>query len=700
MPDTGLKGLRPSVITALVSVIRGGLCLAALLLGPASQAATENVTDGDHSGALHVRTASGQVIRHVPRLHTGVNIEVSGMLVRARVQQRFRNPSAEWVEAVYVFPLPDDAAVDHLRTRFGGRVIEGEIQEKTQARRTYAQARSEGRRASLLEQQRPNIFPTALANIPPGAEIEVEIEYQQTVQYRAGVFSLRFPMVVGPRYIPGRPIPQSSGGFDRHGWAGATDQVPDAARITPPLIDASDRRRNPVSLSLQLQAGVPLAGLRSLYHPVHTEALPAGGQRLRLADGDVPADRDFVLEWRIADLPEPAGALFRERWQGEDYGLLLLAPPAHAAVADEQWPARELVLVVDTSGSMHGASIAQAREALDLALRQLRPRDRFNIIQFSDHTRALFPLPVTASRHNLAQARHYVDGLQAEGGTEMAPALRHALGRHERSGLLRQVVFLTDGDIGNEQALFTIIREQLGEARLYPVAIGSAPNSYFMTRAAAFGRGSYTYIGDLGEVQDRMDQLFARLAAPVLTDIRVTWEGAGRQVQAPDPVPDLHAGEPLLVAVQSAGELASVRVTGMLGGRPWTHQVRLQGGAEAAGVHVLWARRRIDDWMARRTLGEDSERVRSEVLQLALRHHLVSPYTSLVAVDRTPVRPADEPLHSKPLPTHLPKGWSQAHVVGSMPQTATPALLHSLLGLLLVGLGGLGWLRWRVCGAG
>ena len=695
MPEPRRKGVLCSAGMALVSGLRGGLLLSALLLGVASQATAAEGRAEDHSGALHVRTASGQVIRHVPRLHTGVDIEVSGMLVRARVQQRFRNPSPEWVEAVYVFPLPEDAAVDHLRMRFGGRVIEGEIQEKQQARRAYEQARSEGRRANLVEQQRPNIFTTSLANIPPGEEIVVEIEYQQTVQYRAGVFSLRFPMVVGPRYIPGRPILESSGEFDEHGWAGATDQVPDAARITPPLIDASATRRNPVSLSLQLQAGVPLAGVRSLYHPIHTEELPAGGQRLRLADGNVPADRDFVLEWRMADLHEPAAALFRERWQGQDYGLLLLAPPVHAAAVDEQSPARELVLVVDTSGSMHGDSIAQARTALHLALGQLRPQDRFNIIRFSDHTRALFPLPVAASRHNLERARRYVDALEAEGGTEMAPAMRHALQRHAHSGRLRQVVFLTDGDIGNEQALFAIIRAHLGDARLYPVAIGSAPNSYFMTRAAVFGRGSYTHIGDLGEVQGRMEGLFRRLAAPVLTDIQVTWEGGGAQRQAPHPVPDLHTGEPLLVAVQSAGELASVQVTGMLGGRPWTHQVQLRGGAQAAGVHVLWARRMIADWMARRTLGEDSERVRSEVLQLALQHHLVSPYTSLVAVDRTPARPADEPLHSKPLPTHLPQGWSQAHVIGSMPQTATPALLHALLGLLLVAVGGLGGLRWR-----
>lgn len=692
MHKADFKDLLSSALLALLTGIGASFFFAALVLLLSAEAMAEETSE--HSGTLHVHTASGQVIRHVPRLTTDVQIKVSGMLARVHVKQRFLNPSPEWVEAVYVFPLPQDSAVDHMRMVAGERVIEGEIQEKSRARKTYEQAKFEGRRASLVEQQRPNMFTTSLANIPPGEEILVEIEYQQAVQHHAGVFSLRFPMVVGPRYVPGTPIEQTTSQFDGLGWGRATAQVPDAAQITPPVIAESESRSNPVSLDVQLQTGLQATDVRSLYHPVRVQAVSEGEQRVGLLDGEVPADRDFVLQWRLADGGAPAAALFQEQWQDRHYGLLMITPPAAGNIDESQLPSRELILVVDTSGSMYGESIEQARAALQVALARLRPRDRFNIIQFSDTLHALYSHAVRADPANLSKAQRYVDSLQAEGGTEMGPAMRLALSAAQDNGLLRQVVFLTDGDIGNEQTLFATINDRLGDSRLFPVAIGSAPNSWFMTRAAAFGRGSYTYIGDLAEVQEKMESLFERLAAPLLTGVRVAWQGGGEQVQSPHLVPDLYAGEPLLLAVQSETQIESVRIEGMLGKRPWTHEVKVDGGAQAAGVHVLWARRVIADWMARRSLGDDPEQVRSEVLALALVHHLVSPYTSLVAVDRTPVRPAEEALHSKAVPTNLPKGWSQAHVFGGLPQTATPALLHTLLGLALLGLAGLGYRRW------
>jgi Ca-activated chloride channel homolog len=362
---------------------------------------------------------------------------------------------------------------------------------------------------------------------------------------------------------------------------------------------------------------------------------------------------------------------------------LMVDPPALQSLDDKQLPARELILVVDTSGSMHGTSIEQARAALRLALQQLRPRDSFNLIRFNDRFARLFAQSVPADSQHLAEARRYVDSLQAEGGTEMQPAMHAALSAPARAGALRQVVFLTDGDIGNEQALFDTIRSDLGDARLFPVGIGSAPNGYFMTRAAAAGRGSYTFIGDIGEVRERMQSLFERLSAPVLTDIQVTWKGADALEQTPARVPDLYAGEPLWLSVRSKTSLQSVTIEGTFDGRPWRREIALDGGARARGVHVLWARRRIAEIMATRGLGQDAQQVREQVLEVALQHHLVSQYTSLVAVDKTPARPADKSVARKPIPTHLPAGWSQAHVTG-MPQTATPAMLHSLLGLAIL----------------
>ncbi|MCG6966155.1 MAG: marine proteobacterial sortase target protein [Chromatiaceae bacterium] len=539
----------------------------------------------------------------------------------------------------------------------------------------------------MLDQQRDNIFTTSVANIPPGETLRVEIEYQQQLQWRDGEFTLRFPTVVGPRYIPGTPLAAAAHGSGGHGWAPDTDQVPDASRITPPVVTGADSRFNALSISALLDTGIALSELSSAYHPIAVAQLRPGRYRVTLASGDVPAERDFVLRWRPVLAAQPSAALFSEHWRGQDYALLMLMPPQQSAIP--QHIARELVLVVDTSGSMHGDSIEQARAALLNALQRLRPGDRFNVVQFSDQVRALYGQAAPADPAHLEQARRYVRGLQAAGGTEMLPALRHALHDPVPSGLLRQVVFITDGAVGNEQALFRALVDEIGASRLFTVGIGSAPNALFMRKAAAFGRGSFTYIGSTGEVEQRVATLFRQLSMPVLTDVRLHWQtqdAARPPLQTPQAVPDLYAGEPLVVALQARALPHRVEIEGRLGAQPWRQTLELPqtmapGGTLAGGVHVLWARRMIDDWMARLLTGDPPDRVREAVLALALDHHLVSRYTSLVAVDHTPTRPDASGFATAAVPARLPAGWSAAAVFGRLPGTATPAALYLLIGL-------------------
>ena len=643
-------------------------------------------------GSLLLRLASGGTSVDAPMLATDVQMNVSGMTARVTVHQRFRNPGSGWVEGLYVFPLPENAAVDRLRMRIGERIIEGEIREKEQARRIYEKARREGKKASLLSQERPNIFTTAVANIAPGEEVTVEIEYQQELRYQQGEFSLRFPMVVAPRYIPGVPVAEEEvKNFQGTGWAHNTDQVPDASRITPPVVDPAEGKVNPVTLQVRLDAGFPLARLESRYHPIEQQQDPQGVHHIQLKNGaPIPADRDFELVWAPAKGNVPYAALFAEQWEGAQYSLLMVMPPAQPADAVQR-PPREVIFVIDTSGSMHGESIQQARAAVRLALQRLTPADRFNVIQFNSDTDALFQQAVTADPGNLQRAQRYVEGLEAEGGTEMLPALQLALDGQEKSGVLRQVVFLTDGSVGNEEALFQTIRQRLGSSRLFTVGIGSAPNSFFMTRAARFGRGTFTYIGDVREVQERMERLFTKLEAPVLTDIHLIWDGAPQVEMWPQRVPDLYLGEPVVVAAKLPAGTGKVEVTGTLNGKPWSRGIALQGGAASPGVHLLWARRQIADLMDQRAQGQLEEEVRKAVLEVALGHRLVSRYTSLVAVDKTPARPVEADLAQKPLPTNLPHGWSASHVFGNLPQTATPAPLQLLLGLLALLCGGWFW---------
>ena len=496
--------------------------------------------DAAGTGQLLVQAGESGPLYPVPTLDTDVQIQVSGLVARVRVSQSFRNPSADWLNGIYVFPLPQDSAVDHLRLTIGERVIEGEIQEKAKARAAYEAARDEGRSAALTEQLRPNLFRNSVANIGPGERVLVTIEYQQAVRYEAGRFSLRFPMTVGTRYIPGTP---KVGGFDGQGWAHNTDQVPDASSITPPVTQVGQGHDNPVALTVDLDAGLPLAEVTSPYHPIVQEQIDATHYRVSLGAGTVPANRDFELSWRPAPDQAPQAALFTQAQGGDTYGLLMLVPPELARTRGLPLP-RELVFVIDTSGSMSGASIEQAKAALLFGLRGLQPGDRFNLVEFNSVTRALAPAPMPATPENLALAVQFVAGLRADGGTEMAAALRAVLDGKTRSERLRQVVFLTDGSVGNERELFDIIGRDLGDARLFTVGIGSAPNSHFMAEAASLGRGTFTYIGAVNEVDERMRDLLSKLEYPVLADIRLAWADAGAGAGPGSPDSDLAQTQP------------------------------------------------------------------------------------------------------------------------------------------------------------
>lgn len=642
-----------------------------------------------------------------PSLDTDVHIQIRGMIARTTVKQTFHNNSADWQEGIYVFPLPENAAVDHLRMHIGDRIIEGQIKEKQQARREYQQAKIEGKRASLVEQERPNIFTTSVANIGPDEDIIIEITYQQPVRYQNETFSLRFPMVVAPRYIPGKTIVT---GFEGTGWSSNTDQVADASRITPPVLNPGQdlenepehRTINPVSLRIDLDAGFLLSNIDSPYHPIEVGIPDKTQYSIQLQHKRVPANRDFVLDWKAEPGSAPMAALFTEEKDADIYSMIMLLPPA-----SETSPVlhREVIFVIDTSGSMSGPSIVQAKQALKLALNRLKPGDRFNIIQFNSYTDKLFRFPQAISHHALRQAHLYVDSLEAQGGTEMAPALSAALLKQgNKSGAnnnndgrnydVRQVIFLTDGSIGNEDALFNIIQSQLGDSRLFTIGIGSAPNSHFMNRAAKFGRGTYTYIGNVSEIQTKMETLFSKLESPVLTNIHIQWpedctKGNCIVESYPQNIPDLYLGEPLLISTKSDSLPESLTITGEIAGETWSAALKLKGGQKDSGIPTIWARKKIAALMDKmrqnqNSEGDEVEQLRNGIIETALTHHLVSKYTSLVAVDVTPARLKEALIKSHALPVNLPEGWDHKKVFTQLPATATNASLAFFNGLLML----------------
>jgi Ca-activated chloride channel family protein len=461
--------------------------------------------------------------------------------------------------------------------------------------------------------------------------------------------------------------------------------------------------------------GLPMQLLESAYHEI-TLARQDNDYRFELAAGTVEMDRDFVLSWQPVTGREPEAAVFTETTAEDSFALVMVMPPVLAATGDgagDQAIAREMIFVIDTSGSMGGTPIQQARQSLAWALRQLGPRDYFNIIEFSSTPRALHSGAVPASRHYLQQAQEFVRQLNAGGGTEMSAALSLALRDTHSSAdrpVVRQVVFITDGAVGNEAALFEQISRDLDDSRLFTVGIGSAPNSWFMRKAAQFGRGSYTFIGRQDEVGDRMQALFTQLASPVVTDIALRWSGDTRVESFPARIPDLYRGEPLLIAARlgagspGAGEL---QVSGLLGGSSWQRDLRYdlvaqegavqqgavqqgavqqgavqQGPGQAAGVATLWARSKIADLLDQKVMGRPEQQVRSAVLEVALKHRLASPYTSFVAVEERISRPQQTTLDSRAVPNTQPQG--QAPQPYAWPTTATSARGSTLLGSLLL----------------
>jgi len=641
-------------------------------------------------GSLLFKTSEAGRYIPAPILKTDVQISVTGTIARTKLHQEFANPSGgkdDWAEGIYVFPLPETAAVDHLRMKVGERTIEGQIKERAEAKKVYEQAKQEGKRASLVEQERPNIFTTSVANIAPGDRVTVEIEYQETVRFDQGTFSLRFPMVVGPRYIPGTPVviedqPRA------YGWSLDTDRVADASRITPPVKRPDHGPINPLSLTIDLAPGFPLGKLESPYHEILTIAEPDGRRHITLRQDHVPANRDFQLTWQPAPGQTPTATVFTEHRGDGSYAFLMLSPPA---LSDQQATSqpREAIFVIDTSGSMVGTSIEQAKAALLLALTRLTAQDRFNVIQFNSVTNMLFSQPMPVNTGALRKAVRYVEQLKANGGTEILPALKMALKGQAPSTHLRQVIFLTDGQVGNEDELFGVIHDQLRASRLFTIGIGSAPNSHFMRKAAEFGRGTFTHIGSTSEVKAQMDSIFRKLERPVLTNLVVVGLDDTAEM-FPAKLPDLYEGEPVVVALKSASLPASLTIRGSIGATPWTAAIALKDVPSRDGLSINWARRKIDSLMNQQVSGQDEPSIRQAVLEVALAHHLVSKYTSLVAVDIEPIRPTDRSLNTHAMKVALPEGQDFQAIFG-LPRTATSGQLQIFFGLTLLLLT---WLLW------
>ena len=653
-------------------------------------------------------------------LQTQVDASVSGLIAEVSYTQTFENQSPDWQEAIYSFPLPENAAVYHMEILVGDRRIVASVKEKAEAQRMYTEARTDGRVAALTEQQRPNFFTQRVANIPPLTKIVISIQYLQQLEYESGKFAFSLPTTFTPRFNPGIPLrqleesPHQEFGASIGGWGTdqvhrVTDQLAEALAISPPMLFAEEMARinrlsnyqytNALSINIDLDPGLPLARIESRYHDIdiqqpsnNSSSTPSRRYQISLTKGFESMDRDFLLEWKPISSEAPQVALFQQQLGENIYHLAMIMPPQ--VTPNGTTLPREITLIIDTSGSMQGSSIAAARESLEMAINRLSVTDYFNIIEFNTDFTPLFRSPQPATPQNLNRANRFVSSLRATGGTNMIPALDHALSNSSNQELLKQVVFLTDGAIGNEQGLLTLLHNKLGSARLFTLGIGSAPNSYLMTQMAEFGRGSHGYIRNQSDVQQAMADLFLKLESPLMSDLSLIWPMEVEQF--PALMPDLYAGEPLVVLarseVQPDPSSAQIELRGETLNTPWSRSLALnpsttnqpdsQPNAQTRGLSTLWGRAKIQQITSGSFRGVSEEQIRSEVLPLALEHQLVSKYTSLIAVEEQISRPELGQLGSRTLPNLYPLGQT------AWPQTATPMELFfaiSLLSTLLFG---------------
>ena len=647
-----------------VVVLLGVLLVLIILSSSLQSVRAEKQESTSTPGSLQMLDKSGQPLGFCPLKHTDVQGQISGAVARVTVTQEFYNPSEDKIEAVYVFPLPQNAAVDDMTMQVGARTIRGVIKEREEARKIYEAARQQGHVAALLDQERPNIFTQSVTNIEPGATVKVMISYVEVLKYEEGHSEFMFPMVVGPRYIPGDSVVGKQGG----GWAPDTNRVPDASKITPPVAKPGTRSGHDISVTVKINAGVPIRNLRSLQHKVSVDQTGKTAATVRLEDQDEIPNRDFILRY------EPAGArvsdalLTHRDANGDGYFTLILQPPTRPAETDIS--PKEIVFVLDTSGSMSGFPVEKGKELVRKMLTHLNPHDTFNLITFSGDTAILFPEPVYPTEANMERAEEFLASRRGSGGTEMMKAIRAALDPSDESDHVRVVCFITDGYVGNDMEIIGEVKRH-PNARVFSFGIGTSVNRFLLDNMAAAGRGEVEYVTLEQKAGPAAERLFERMRSPLLTDITIEWNGLPVKEIYPALIPDVFAAKPVvLYGKYTSGANGTITIRGRQGGVPYEKEIKVELpelNTDHDVLGSLWARQKIEHLMAEDWGGMQSgtpkDDLKQQITQLGLEHRLMTQFTSFVAVEEQTVTVGGEPKVVQ-VPVEMPKGVSYEGVFG------------------------------------
>jgi Ca-activated chloride channel family protein len=635
-------------------------CVCLLTAGSSSHLIAQATTEG----SLFAVGTNGKVSVPCPLKRTDVKAEISGFVARVTVTQQFENPFPDKIEAVYTFPLPQAAAVDDMTIVIGNRTVKGKIMTRDNAQKTYDAARAKGQVAALLNQERPNIFTQSVANILPSQQISVTISYVETLQYDEGSYEWSFPMVVGPRYIPpSEATPQSSSTDtqpdSQSESSTANERVPDAEKITPPVMPNGRRAGHDVSIEVVLDAGVPIVSFRSETHEI--EALQSNPARavVRLKDQATIPNKDFVLKYGVAG-SQIEDALLTHRAGNDGYFTFILQPPQRVTVADIT--PKELVFVLDTSGSMSGFPIEKAKETMTLALDGVNPQDTFNLILFSGDTKILFSDPKPATPENISKAKKLLAGANGNGGTEMMKAIRAALDPSDAQDHVRITCFMTDGEVGDDMQIIAEVQKH-PNARVFAMGFGSAPNRFLLDKITEYGRGEVEYVTENGDAKSAAQRFHERIRNPLLTDLSIEWNGLPVTDVYPKKIPDLFSAKPVVLSGRYAGGGKGViRLKGRMSGRDFVREIPVDLPDQQTQHDVLatlWARRKVDDLMGQdmdgAQTGKMKDQLKTEITNLGLTYRMMTQFTSFVAVDDQSVADGLEPTRVD-VPVEAPAG--------------------------------------------
>lgn len=623
-------------------------------------------------GALRFVQDDATVVE-CPLTHTDVQAEIAGFIARVKVTQTFINPTSDKIEAVYVFPLPHEAAVDDMTMVIAERRIVGLIQRREEARRIYEQALLAGQTAALLEQERPNIFTQSVGNLAPGEEVNIEISYVDVLRYDVGSYEFQFPMVVGPRYNPGAPFaapqpnPQELQGRVSPPTPDTT-RVPDASRISPPVLRPGMRNGHDIALRVKLDAGVPVQDLKVANHQATIQRDGDRRASIALDPADSLPNKDFVLRYDVTgEKPEMAVLAHTDsdspdaQRLGEGYFMLMIQPQEDQRLTKS--PPREIVFLVDVSGSMSGEPTAKVVESMQHMLKLCRPIDTVQVITFASQSFKLFEKPLPVTEENIQRALNFTQGLRGGGGTEMLKGVKLAIDEPLDKERIRIVVMMTDGYIGNEAEIIEHVGRNCGDRiRFWAIGIGSSPNMFLIDGVAKQGGGMGKSLGLQDDSASLTQEVMTRIQRAQLAKIKLDW-GPHRVLETfPARLPELWAGRPVIVYGRYAGGASGrITISGDVEGQAvsWPLEVALPAKEPSHDVLAkVWARQKIESLM-QADFYTGSPAVEEEVTALALSYRLMSQYTSFVAVDAKQaehVQPAARPPRRMLVPVPLPEG--------------------------------------------